>query len=130
MVNTRRMAALPDIIQGCHFIAEDQKKEWIEEIHQISRDNPNPNEAFNAIVTRFQDIDLDVAQYIMDRIEPAPRLYMVNLDYGYAITTHKSQGSEYPNVCYLLEKFDKPLLYTGASRAKQKLKIINLTKEV
>ena len=130
MVNTRRMMALPDIIQGCHFIAEDQKKEWIEEIRQISRNNPNPNEAFNEIVTRFQDIDLDVAQYIMDRIEPAPRLYMVNLDYGYAITTHKSQGSEYPNVCYLLEKFDKPLLYTGASRAKQKLKIINLTKEV
>lgn len=51
----------------------------------------------------------------------------MNIGYGYAITTHKSQGSEYENVCYVLERFDKPLLYTGLSRAKKRLKVVNIT---
>ena len=71
--------------------------------------------------------DVDMYQHVATNLLPTPMLYYVKADYGYAITTHKSQGSEYPKVCYLLEKFDKPLLYTGLSRAKEELEIINLT---
>lgn len=65
---------------------------------------------------------------IVKRLSPLPRVTIVNCDFGFACTTHRAQGSEYDKVCYLFERFDRPLLYTGLSRAKEKLKIINLTK--
>ena len=48
------------------------------------------------------------------------------LDLGYAITTHKSQGSQWDTVILILENralhmLDKNLLYTGATRAQKKL---------
>ena len=47
---------------------------------------------------------------------------------GYAVTIHKSQGSEWQNVIVVLNKagasmMDKTMLYTAATRAKQKLVI-------
>ena len=50
--------------------------------------------------------------------------------YAYAITVHKSQGSEWPNVLLLEERFPfDPLeharhLYTGATRAEDKLVLV------
>jgi ATP-dependent exoDNAse (exonuclease V) alpha subunit len=51
-------------------------------------------------------------------------------DYGYAITAHKSQGSEWLKVLVVEEKFpfDKlehaRWLYTAATRASEKLVIV------
>lgn len=49
-------------------------------------------------------------------------------DYGYAITCHKSQGSEY-NKVLLIEEILRPdmharWLYTGITRAKEKLTLV------
>lgn len=121
-----RMENLPRILENSGY-AEAQVKEWEKEIEQLSSTIPDAGKCFSTIVEKFYEIDRDIAQLIMEKSPPIPRMYVVHIDYGYAITTHKSQGSEYQNVCYLLEKFDKPLLYTGVSRAKKKLKVINLT---
>lgn len=50
-------------------------------------------------------------------------------DYGYAITTHKSQGSEFPNVLFVDEPFyDKATLkmlrYTAITRARESITIV------
>lgn len=48
--------------------------------------------------------------------------------FGYAITCHKSQGSEYNNVLFISEIFNRNLytssLYTGITRAKEKLILV------
>lgn len=127
VVNRSRLAALPSILRTSGF-PNEQVENWLKDIDTIQKEFTIPAEAFIEVIRRFQEVDLDMAQLIMDKSEPLPRLYMITADYGYAITTHKSQGSEYPKVCYILEKFDKPLFYTGVSRAKVKLKVVDLTK--
>ena len=52
-----------------------------------------------------------------------------HFDFGYAITCHKSQGSEFDSVVYLHEPFGSPdfaskLLYTGITRASKSLIIV------
>lgn len=58
---------------------------------------------------------------------------LVHTNFGYAMTVHKSQGSEWPSVTYLVTQKDlnimrgKPnLSYTAVSRAKDDVKIIYL----
>ena len=58
---------------------------------------------------------------------------LVHTNFGYAMTVHKSQGSEWPSVTYLVTQQDlnimrgKPnLSYTAVSRAKDDVKIIYL----
>jgi exodeoxyribonuclease V alpha subunit len=51
------------------------------------------------------------------------------LDLAYAITTHKSQGSQYPHVVYILNKSNMFMIgrrnfYTACSRASEKLHLI------
>lgn len=52
-----------------------------------------------------------------------------DVDLGYAITTHKAQGSEYQNVIYVLNKStgwmqNRRNFYTAASRGREKVHII------
>lgn len=126
-IHRRRLDDLPNIIDSINFISDEQKKEYKEGIESYRAGNNNEETCFNYIIERFGVIDRDVTQYIMNRVPSLPQVYFVNIGFGYCCTTHKSQGSEYPKVCYILEKMDRPLLYTGASRAKEKLKVIDLT---
>lgn len=77
------------------------------------------------------------AQYLslesnLDYFEPIPGYEPATdgmhnaFDYGYAITCHKSQGSEWDNVVYLHDGFgdwvqQRQLLYTGCTRAAKNL---------
>lgn len=79
----------------------------------------------------FRDLRVDYS--LVDGIERKyPRLnkgqYPELFDYGYAITTHKSQGSEYRNVLLFEEVLRRDShrnwLYTGITRAKNKLTIV------
>jgi RecD/TraA family predicted helicase len=52
------------------------------------------------------------------------------MDWGYALTTHRSQGSQYPEVILVLHKdhdilLTKELVYTAATRAKTKLVVVS-----
>jgi exodeoxyribonuclease V alpha subunit len=58
---------------------------------------------------------IDITDEVLDKI-----------DLGYAITIHKSQGSQWENVILILDEqarrmLDKTLLYTGVTRAEKKL---------
>ena len=53
-----------------------------------------------------------------------------DIDLGYVITTHKSQGSEYNRVCYVMNKSRSFLLnrknfYTAISRARTHVTIVS-----
>ncbi len=63
----------------------------------------------------------EVSLTLPERLAPA-------WEYAYAMTVHKSQGSEFDHVLLLLGGFDHPLLtrsllYTGATRAKNRLTV-------
>lgn len=130
IVNKFRMDSLEATMRAAHFTTNAIVDEYMVEINKIRKEFDDDGRAFIEVLRRLESEDLDMHRWVSERAMQAPMLYMVNLDYGYAITTHKSQGSEYEKVCYMLERVDKPLLYTGVSRAKKKLKVINLTKEV
>lgn len=126
IIDQQRVVQIPAILETSGFAPKliDEYQGFFESLKGNGRTD-------EAVITDFMDYlsntDVDMYQFVADGLLPSPMLYFVKADYGYAITTHKSQGSEYPKVCYLLEKFDKPLLYTGLSRAKEELEIINLT---
>ena len=51
------------------------------------------------------------------------------LDFGYSSTTHRSQGSEWPNVLYIdefkgSEDMYYRMLYTGITRAKKSITVV------
>lgn len=125
-VDNYRLIQVPGIVKDSGF-APGLVDEYLEMFDGLKRQGLSSGEVFNRFLEYLNANDVDMYQQIATRVAPSPMLYFVKADYGYCVTTHKSQGSEYPKVCYLLEKFDKPLLYTGLSRAKTDLKIINLT---
>ena len=54
------------------------------------------------------------------------REFEYNFDYAYALTIHKSQGSEWDTVGYLPSEYDTAnLAYVAITRAKKKLLIVN-----
>ena len=58
-----------------------------------------------------------------------------DIDLAYVITTHKSQGSEYNRVCYIMNRsrsylLNRKNLYTGISRARSHVTIISDAKSL
>lgn len=79
---------------------------------------------FNGDVGRIEAVDAAGLTIRFDDAEvPWPREQLDLLDHGYAVTVHKSQGSEYPAVVLLLHAahgilLRRNLVYTALTRAK------------
>lgn len=60
-------------------------------------------------------------------LRTVPALLLPAFEYAYAMSIHKSQGSEFEHVCMLLpegsERFGREVLYTAATRAKKELTV-------
>ncbi len=84
---------------------------------------------YNGDVGYIEDIDHDAqAAYLRfeDRLVPYPFDQMTDLELAYAVTVHKSQGSEYRAVILALPKcppglVTRGLLYTAVTRARELL---------
>lgn len=80
------------------------------------------------------DLSLDVVahtHYFLGKEEDMPwweRKEAEEFDYGYALTVHKSQGSQWNNVCLfdesnVFKKDSKRWLYTGITRAAESVRV-------
>jgi exodeoxyribonuclease V alpha subunit len=98
----------------------------------IQTENNYTKEVFNGDIGTIRTIDL-VEQEVTIHFDERPVVYEFNeldeINLAYAITVHKSQGSEYPAVViplatqhYLL--LQRNLVYTGITRGKQLVVII------
>lgn len=72
------------------------------------------------IKSRFTDVEIDPGML---------KRRLMDVDYGYAITVHKSQGSEWESVCLLDDGFGRGQdrdrwLYTAVTRARSKLMVV------
>lgn len=68
---------------------------------------------------------------ILDQRFTLDREDMQNVDFAYAITIHKSQGSEFREICIVLptgakNMMSRRLLYTAVTRAKEKVTILEM----
>ena len=81
----------------------------------------------------FQNKDSSYQYYILLQDDSTVTVPETDLDYAYALTIHKSQGSECPVVHLIIpfysEFITKKMFYTAVTRAKEKI-IIHSTKEI
>jgi exodeoxyribonuclease V alpha subunit len=97
-----------------------------------TRDGENGTGIFNGDIGHIRSINRRRGEAVIDfdnRITVYPLMLLEQLELAYAITVHKSQGSEFEAVVIpLLGKFEKlsyrNLLYTAVTRAKNLLIII------
>jgi len=152
-------AAIQQLLQPTtnpYVLIERQKWSNVEEQRLYIDDkviftvNNYPLEIFNGetgIVKQFKDDGAIVVDW-GDRDSEVPcslemegrhGTYYINpqkdLDLAYVITTHKSQGSEYDRVCYVMNRsrsylLNRKNLYTAISRARTHVTIITDTKSI
>ncbi|CAB3288534.1 putative Exodeoxyribonuclease V [Methanocaldococcus lauensis] len=81
----------------------------------------------NYLKRNYKSLRYKNKEELMKNLKNKFLLNTEKLEYAYAITTHKSQGSEFENVIFVLPKYyniSKELIYTAITRAKKKLYII------
>ena len=103
-------------------------------VNQINRSHSKRGAVPIIILENDDDLELfngDMGVIQGERAKIGDRVFPLNLlpryDYAFALSIHKSQGSEFDHVHLLLpegaEEFGRNLLYTGATRAKKSLTI-------
>lgn len=133
MVQKRRLRNLPMVMEKVFNdpslnITAIQAQKLIERVKKlIKTSNQTAEKTYQYAVDLIEKTDWLASLKVIEASEALPKLYVINAGYGYAITTHKSQGSQYPKVCYIMEKFDRPLLYTAITRAEHEIQLIDLT---
>jgi exodeoxyribonuclease V alpha subunit len=69
-----------------------------------------------------------------DMVKRVPAMLLKDFDYGYVLSVHKSQGSEFNETVVILppgsEAFGKKILYTAISRAKEQMKLFAKREDV
>ena len=103
-----------------------------------TKDGENGEGIFNGDIGHIKSINRRRGEAVIDfegRITVYPTAMMEQLELAYAITVHKSQGSEFEAVILpLMGKFEKlsyrNLLYTAVTRAKRLLIIIGTPEKV
>jgi exodeoxyribonuclease V alpha subunit len=104
----------------------------------IQRVNNYRLEVFNGDMGMIETIDLEdqmIAVRFADRIVEYDFADSLELSHGFAVTIHKSQGSEYPAVVIPLHTqhylmLSRNLLYTALTRAKKTVVIIGTTQAI
>jgi exodeoxyribonuclease V alpha subunit len=104
----------------------------------LQRVNNYRLEVFNGDMGRIEWIDLEdqmIAVRFGDRLVSYDYADLLELGHGFAISTHKSQGSEYPAVVIPLHMqhfmmLSRNLLYTALTRAKKTAVLIGTTKAI
>jgi exodeoxyribonuclease V alpha subunit len=102
--------------------------------HTSGDESQDGNGVFNGETGTVVDVDdasdsLQV-QFDDDRLVVYDRASLEDLELAYALTVHKSQGSEYPVVILAVapgspQLLSRNLLYTAVTRARQKLLLIS-----
>jgi exodeoxyribonuclease V alpha subunit len=104
----------------------------------IQRVNNYKLEVFNGDMGAVEAIDLEdqmLAVRFADRIVAYDSADALELSHGFAVSIHKSQGSEYPAVVIPLHAqhymmLSRNLLYTALTRAKKTVVLIGTTKAI
>jgi exodeoxyribonuclease V alpha subunit len=104
----------------------------------IQTKNNYDKDVFNGDVGYIKDIDLELKELYVDFGETLATYTFTELDelqLAYAISIHKSQGSEYPAIIIPLAMqhftlLERNLLYTAITRGKQLVILIGETKAV
>jgi exodeoxyribonuclease V alpha subunit len=104
----------------------------------IQRVNNYKLEVFNGDVGTIEKIDLEdqmIAVRFADRLVAYDYADVMDLAHGFAVSIHKSQGSEYPAVVIPLHVqhfliLSRNLLYTALTRAKKTVVMIGMTKAI
>jgi exodeoxyribonuclease V alpha subunit len=128
------------ILQG-HLNPQRQKIKFLEGNFRLKDKvmhlrNNYQKEVFNGDIGTIVDIDIDAEEILVDyygKQVPYNHTELDELTLAYAISIHKSQGSEYPAVIVpiLTQHYallQRNLLYTAVTRAKQLVFLIGPTK--
>lgn len=128
-----------------HKYAEDQGINFYEGDKVIMTQNLYELEVFNGesgiitLITHAGEIEVDFGDrrvlfpQAIERFNKYGGTFFYNpqkdLDLAYVVTTHKSQGSEYDEICYILNKStmftqNRKNFYTAVTRAKNKVHIV------
>lgn len=85
------------------------------------------NGEMGELVKRSGSMDLEAEDVVDFGDKVVPAVLLPGLELAYAISVHKSQGSEYDHVAFLVppgsEIFGREILYTGITRARLSLEV-------
>jgi ATP-dependent exoDNAse (exonuclease V) alpha subunit len=114
---------------------DGEDKKYIGKISKNVFNNKNPDMSewiMEEVSIRSGDSDdIDIDRFLSKKKSKQKRLYLDCFDFGYCLTVHKSQGSEWDRVMLLeqpCQHWSGPLwnrwLYTGVTRSKNELLIV------
>jgi exodeoxyribonuclease-5 len=77
----------------------------------------------------FQELEVWDGDFKREKLQPTQFRYLDRFDFGYVITCHKSQGSEFDNILVYNQPIGRGIerqrwLYTAITRAKKRCVLV------